>query len=171
MHLQSRHGRKSGGGGGGGTGGRVPPPPPRLFRWGTQYQMSPPPPPPHVLGDRMNCGKYNVFFACFFNSFFGFFFFFFFFFFLLVRNVRDVGWVPLHILTCATFDADGAPEKKLSPPPPSPHQLFWDLRYLSGWRRSGKCVCPPPPPPPPTIRFEFAPLSPGGPMSGHSNRT
>ena len=35
-----------------------------------------------------------------------------FFFFLLVRNVRDLGWVPLHIFTCATFDADGAPEKK-----------------------------------------------------------
>ena len=35
---------------------------------------------------------------------------FFFLFFFLVRNVRDVGWVPLHILTCATFDADGAPE-------------------------------------------------------------
>ena len=80
----------------------------------------------------MNFGRYNVFFACFFKSFLGLFFFFFW----LVRNVRDVGWVPLHILTCATFDADGAPCR--SPPPPPPPPSASDLR-----------PCPPPPPPPP----------------------
>ena len=104
------------------------------------------PPPPTFLGVGWILVDIMYFFA----------------FFLLVRNVRDVGWVPLHILTCATFDADGAPEKKCrkmhvkkvsekmseSPPPPPPApQLFWDLRYLRGWRRSGKmCLSPPPPP-------------------------
>ena len=123
--------------GGGGRGDVSP----HVFSGGG-HNIKCPPPPPRFLG-RMNFGRYNVVFSSFF---------------LLVRNVRDVGWVPLHILTCATFDADGAPEKKVSefppPPPPPPHQLFWDLRYLWGWRRGGreKCVCPP------TIRFGFAPL-------------
>ena len=127
MDINRIHGRKSGG-----TGGRVPPP--HVFRWGTQYQMSPPPP---RFGGRMNFGRYNVFFI------FLIVFFFFFFFFLLVRNVRDVGWVPLHILTCATFDADGAPGKKCrSPPPPPPPKK----------KKKKKCVCPS------TIRFGFAPL-------------
>ena len=120
-------------GGGGGTGGRVPP---RFFRWGTQYQMS----PPRFLG-RMNFGRYNVIF--FFKLFWRISFFFFF---LLVRNVRDVGWVPLHILTCATFHADGAPEKKVSESPPPP-------TFGAGGGRQNVSVPPPPHNP------LFAPLS------------
>ena len=127
------------GGGGGGGGGRVPP----FFQVGGHNSNVPPPPPPR-FGGRMNFGSYIMYFVAFFFVAF----------FLLVRNVCDVGWVPLHILTCATFDADGAPEKKsVGVPPPPPHQLFWDLRYLWGWRRSGKMCLPPP-----TIRFGFAPL-------------
>ena len=109
----------------------------------------------------MNFGRYNVvFLLVFLKLFWPISLFCFPFFVLLVRNVRDVGWVPLHILTCATFDADGAPEKSVGvppppPPPPPAHQLFWDLRYLWGWRWSGKMCLPPPPP---TIRFGFAPL-------------
>ena len=99
-----------------------------FFRWGTQYQMSPPPP---RFGGRMNFGRYNVFF--------------FFFFFLLVRNVRDVGWVPLHILTCATFDADGAPEKKCrSPSPPPPPPISLGLALPLGLVAVGKNVSVPP---------------------------
>ena len=133
------------GGGGGGDGGTCPP---TFFQVGDTISNVPPPPRfwvGWILVDIMYV------FACFLKLFF--------FFFLLVRNVRDVGWVPLHILTCATFDADGAPEKRCrSPPPPPPaHQLFWDLRYLWGWRRSGN-MCLSPPPPPTTIRFGFAPL-------------
>ena len=124
-------------GGGGGRGDVSPPP--TFFQVGDTISNVPPPPP--RFGGRMNFGRYNVVFCFFFYSFVGLGLFPFFFFFLLVRNVRDVGWVPLHILTCATFDADGAPEKK--------------VRYLWGWRRSGKMCLPPPPPP---IRFGFAPL-------------
>ena len=100
-----------------------------------------------------------LFFCLFFKAFLAFFWPFFWPFFVwLVRNVRDVGWVPLHILTCATFDADGAPEKSVGDPPPPAHQLFWDLRYHWGGGGGagggrGKCVCPP------TIRFGFAPLT------------
>ena len=141
-------------GGGGGTGGD--PPPPRFFRWGTQYQMSPPPPPPR-FGGRMNFGRYNVVFLhCFLylKAFFAYFLFFFFFF-LHVRNVRDVGWVPLHILTCATFDADGAPEKSVGVPPLI--SFFGTCATFGAGGGREKCVCPPPPPP--TIRFGFAPLT------------
>ena len=101
--------------GGGGTRGRVPP---RFFRWGTQYQMSPPP----TFWGRMNFGRYNLFFfKAFLANFLSFFFFF-----LLVKIFCDVSWVPLHILTCATFDADGAPKKKsVGVPPLPPHQLFF----------------------------------------------
>ena len=100
--------------GGGGTGGRVPPPPLTFFQVGDTISNVPP-----RFGGRMNFGRYNVFFCLFFYSFFGPFFFFF----LLVRNVRDVGWVPLHIFTCATFDADGAPEKSVGVPPGSYRKL------------------------------------------------
>ena len=115
---------------GGGTGGRVPPPPPppRLFRWGTQYQMSPPPP---RFGGRMKIDIINVPFCVIYIFFAPFFFFFFF---LLVNFFFYVGKVPLQILTCATFDADGAP-KKVSVCPPTIRFGFTPL-------------LPPPPPPP-----------------------
>ena len=47
---------------------------------------------------------------------------------------------PRPLVTCATFDAGGAPEKKCRSPP------LWDLRDFR-WRRSTKkkCVVPPPP--------------------------
>ena len=148
-------GANPGGGGGGGTC------PPTFFKVGDTISNVVPPPPPR-FGGRMNFGRYNVVFA-FFSRFLGLFPFFYPLFFLLVRNVRDVGWVPLHILTCATFDADGAPEKKFRspPPPPPPHQLFLGLALPLGLAAVGKNVSVPPPPPPPhTTRFGFAPLVP-----------
>ena len=84
-------------GGGGGDGGT-------FFQVGDT--ISNVPPPPHFWG-RMNFGRYNVVFCLLF--FLLFWPISLFFFFLLVRNVCDVGWVPLHILTCATFDANLRP--------------------------------------------------------------
>ena len=70
------------------------------------YIKCPPPPPPR-FGGRMKIYIINVPFCVIylFCAFFPFF--------LLVNFFSDVGKVPLQILTCATFDADGAPKKSV----------------------------------------------------------